>query len=360
MSHREHIWTVVFAVLFTLLIWLWAEGENRESSTESATAVFAATNQAGEFRIRTPDPSNPSNLVSEIDLQLVVEGSNIALQRLGGKQRFEIPIDNAADGMTREIDLVDAVRNLQDLADFGLTVTAVNPPTVTLHIDQIERRSVPISTTIPGIAGISIDEITIEPREVELSMSRSDWQWATEQFGRDLVYLDIDPASLRDLAPGVPVRRQNVRVRLQPQVQRLDLVGFEPPLVSVSMTLQQQLEELADWPVPVKINTPIRDEPFYEVIVDLEYELITGVTLAGDADAIRRLRDNQIKVRAVVDLSSDDLEQGITEKQIEWWLPPGIQVISVGGAPASRPIIPIRIIRQGDSESESHDTETNP
>jgi len=357
MSHREHIWTVVFAVLFTLLIWLWAEGENRESSTESATAVFVAANPAGEFRIRAADPSNPSILVSEIDLQLVVEGSNIALQRLGGNQRFEIPIDNAADGSTREIDLIDAVRDLPELVKLGLTVTAVQPRSILLHVDQIERRNISISTAIPGI---TFEEITIEPRDVELAMSSRDWQWATEQFGRDLVYLDIDPASLRDLAPGVPVRRQNVRVRLQPQVQRLDLVGFEPPLVSVSMTLQQQLEELADWPVPVKVNTPIRDEPFYEVLVDLEYELITGVTLAGDAETIRRLRNNQIKVRAVIDLSSDDLERGITEKEIEWWLPPGVQVISVGGGPASRPIIPIRIIRQGDSESESHETETNP
>jgi len=174
-----------------------------------------------------------------------------------------------------------------------------------------------------------------------------------EQFGRDLVYLDIDPALLRQQAPGVPVRRQNVRVRLQPQVQREDLVKFEPPPVSVSITLQQQLEELADWPVPVKVNTPIRDEPFYEVMVDLEFELITGVTLAGDAEAIRRLRNNQIKVFAVIDLSSDELEQGIIEKQVEWWLPPGIAVVSPNGNPANRPIIPIRIIRQEESQTDS-------
>lgn len=343
MNNREHIWTILFAVLFTLLIWLWAEGENRESSTESATVVFVAANQAGEFRIRATDPSNPAVLVSEVDVQLVIEGPNIALQRLGGRQRFEILIDNASDGLSREIDMVAAARDLPDLVKLGLTVTAAQPRNVQVHVDQIERRNVPIS---PAIQGFAIDEIVIEPREVELSMSRRDWQWATDQFGRDLVYLDIDPATLREQAPGVPVRKQNVRVRLQPQVQRLELVGFEPPPVTVTLTLQQQLEELADWPVPVKVNTPIRDEPFYEVLVDLEYELISGVTLAGDPETIRRLRNNLVKVRAVIDLSSDDLEQGITEKAIDWWLPPGIQVISVGGQPANRPVIPFRIIRQ--------------
>jgi hypothetical protein len=354
MSTREHIWTVVFAVLFTLLIWLWAEGENRESSTHSATISFRATNPAGEFRIRTSDPNNTGSMLSEIDVEMVIEGPNVARAGLSRNRRFEIPIEGAADGAIRDVNLTDLMRNLDEFEDLGLTVTAVRPPRVTLHIDQIERRRVPVSTTIPGATGILIEEITIEPAEVDIAMSRRDWTWAIEQFGRDLVYLDINPDSLRAQAPGVPVRRAGVRVRLQPQLAALDLVRFESPLVVTAITVLQQLEELADWPVPLKINKPPRDEPHYEVIVDLErYELITGVTLAGDAEAIRRLRNNEMRVVANIDLTSDELEQGITQKQIEWWLPPGIQVIAVDGVPGARPIIPIQIRRRDNLENAS-------
>ncbi len=353
MTNREHTWTVFFAVLFTLLIWLWAEGENRESGSATFLATFAATSGNGEFRVRAGDPDDPSVFLQEIEIQMVVEGPSLALRRAAGRtQRLVIPIDDPVHGAVREIDLLDAVQDLPELADEGIIVTSVDPRRFTLRIDQIEIRRVPVSAAVPGMTGLTIEEVSIEPAEVEIAMSRSDWEWALEQFGRNLVYLDLDPEELRALEPGATLRRENVRVLLQPQVAQEQLVQFDPPPVSVALRVQRQLVEVADWPVPVKVSMPIRDEPNYDVIIDTEYELIPGVTLEGDAETIRKLRNNEIRVRAIIDLTSDELEQGITEKAVEWMLPPGLRVISTNGSGSDRPVIPFRIIKHQDAEDE--------
>lgn len=345
MPVREHLSTILLAILLTLLIWFWAEGENRDSQTISARIRFYDPASEGRFFIRIEDPGDGGQLLREISGRLELEGPNLNLRRLRDTT-FRIPLDDLEDGTRRTIELADAIAGLPSVVDFGISVNSSSPSRVTIVIDELETRPVLISTDLPGVV---VDQITITPSQVDVTMSKTLWADAAGRFGEMIVFLEIDPVKLATIQPGQTFSAGNVRLRLADELTSEDTVSFAPRPVRIELTVQTNLLE-REASVPVKWGIPPRDTGRYETDIVGDYELIPNVIISGEADAIARFEAREIKVFAMLHVSSDELEQGITRKRIEWMLPPGLQArMKDGGLP---PEIPIRITPRKTSNNE--------
>ncbi|MGI9014643.1 MAG: hypothetical protein ACR2GY_10390 [Phycisphaerales bacterium] len=338
MDKREHIWTAMVALLFAALIWFWAEGENREVATVGGVVRFRDAAETGRFRVRIADLEDPSIFRSEVPIEMRVEGPNFALQNLT-QHVFQLAVSDPRDGEIRTVELADQLHSLDWVVANGLTVDSCTPERLNILIDEIETREVPISQVVTGVV---VDQIAIEPPTTRVTMSMRMWEWVMREHPDGFVFLDLDPARLAALKPGQRLVRDDVRLRIAPDVAGRDTVVFKPTPVTVSLTLERQLGEFED-AVPVKVALPLRDADRYHVTIDREWELIEDVVLSGPADVLARVRNRELKVFAVINLSSDELEQGVTHKRVEWMVPEGLTVRMKSGQ--QPPEVPLTISR---------------
>ena len=335
MELREHLITAGLAAVFAIMIWFWAEGENRDEANTAATVSFVDATGSDQFRIRMLDPNEPSRLYRQRIMQVKLRGPNRRIRNITSPV-FQIALKDLKDGEQRTVNLTNALQNVSRVVDEGLTIDSVEPDSVTIVVDELETRNVPISRDLPGIM---TEELAIMPESIDVTTTRSMWEWIERELGGKFLFLDIDEDRLDALQPGDTFNRDDVRLRLSDAIEDREMVEFSPNPVEVKLTLDRKLGEVEE-SVPVKVGIPIRDTNRYEVTIDREFELINEVIISGDAAMLTKLQNREVKVFAMVNLSSDELEQGIARKRIEWMLPEGLSARMKNG---ERPFVPITI-----------------
>jgi len=348
MSFREHLSTILFAGLIALLIWFWAEGENRVSDIVPAEVTFEAGAMSDRFLVRAKGSDDEAPFQEELAARLEIEGPNVAVQRFrSGMPPLVVPIDNPRDGEQIEINLRQRLENHPFVIEHGINVLSVSPSVATIRVDELVTRQVKISPELPDV---KVESISITPDQVQVSMTRTTWESIVRPaYGENFLRLDISESRLREIPPGEPTSLENVGVQVAEDLRQLsDEIRVGDVEVDVTLTLSGQLLEIA-WQVPVKVSKPVTDELEYAVQVDPSYALLRDVIISGEAERIRPLEQREIRVFAILNLSSEDLERQITEKRVEWLLPEGLEAQM--GEAAEPPVIPIEITERPVEES---------
>lgn len=344
MVWREHLWTFVLSLIFTLLIWLWAESENRETRILTTRLSVSALGSDSDLRIRFIINGAPAS--GHLDASLTVQGSRNAIQRAESRLRdLDVPVTNLSDGQEPVISLASQLSQLTVFDELGLTLISVDPVQVTLRADEFVTRAVPVK---PRFEGIQVDEMTIEPPAVDVLMSRANWALMGQIYGDNLLIVDLPPDAMRGLVPG-ELRTLTGQLRLPRELT--DHATIDEPNETVRITLRPRLviDEI-ELSVPVKLQLLPLEQALYDVIVPDASQRITRVKFTGNADLIRQLRERALRVFAIVDLSPDELERGIASKDIEIQpLPAGLTVSFPDLAPGQRPSVPFTIMRRTSS-----------
>lgn len=357
MSSREHISTILVATLFSVLIWLWAEGENLESQVMNVTVRFEQRGSEN-FIVRARRPDDPENLYQELSVRLDLEGPNLKLQRvLSSSEKQVIYIDVAAEpgqGQIigdRDIDLVSAIQRLPIMTESGITVKTAFPTLATIKIDELVLTSIVINTDIPGF---EFENIVVTPKQIDVLMPQDQWLHVQRTVGSNFVLLDLPVEDIRSATPGTPTIFDDVGLIWDSQLLTelgtgIETVTMDDITVKVELTVGSRVGEFTLATVPVRIGTPPRDEKNYIVeLVNPQDEVIQDVIISGDQATIERLKDpndTNYRVSAIISLSSDELEQGITSKRIDWVLPRGLSARMKDGLPDDRPVINIKITK---------------
>jgi len=356
MTLREQIGTVVVASVFALLIWLWAEGENRRTDSLSVTIRFAVAGDDSRHLVRAKRPGDPGAASANLAVRLELEGPNLLLQRMmSGAGAYTILVDEPNGSLEREISIREELQNLPAFADAGITIVSAAPARVALKFDEIIQQSIRVNTQIPGF---DVAQVKVDPDRAMVTMPRETMNFVMQKHGDAFLRLDLPPSLLRQMSAGETRVFESVNLRLDSALETdlavagtRDSVRIDAEPVRVEVTLSGAANVEESIAVPVTISTPLREERNYDVVVDLQFELIPDVVVTGPPALISRLRSGELKVVARLDFTSDELEQAITRKRIEWQAPEGISVRVKDRDPAYRPEIPVTIVRRQPEQS---------
>lgn len=305
MPGRSDLWTIVLVTVLSVLIWTWAVNETRESRPISPTIRFVTIDDADW--IISPGELTLNNVT--------IEGSPLALGNALQLARRDFEFELGTEGLpppaegSLTLDLEEVLRSFAPLARTGVNVLAVEPATVELTIDRLITQRVPIR---PSTIGIEAEgEITVTPAEAELRMPNRLWQ-----IWRD-VSIDavVEPRNLGTLQPGEEYTI-NVTLRKPAALAGYDEVELLTRTATVQFIARSRIEEYTLDSVRVQVQSPPEDFDEYRVAIDEAHRVLRNVTVRAESDLIRQIAANEVRVMAVLQLSTRDKDNRIEQKPI--------------------------------------------
>jgi hypothetical protein len=319
----------------SLLLWLWAAGQTRETSSVEAFLRFIPA----DAERSTVTPSDV--LTISIELQGSRHELERASERLSGKTitlrtgRPEVP---ATPGI-HTIDLSAALNRAEELSAAGVVAISTSPSSTSIEVMETVTVDAKVVPNLPGaqLSGTPV----IEPETVKVTLPKA----LLPGLGADpTLEAFLSAAQVGTLEAGrrlvldVPLR---VPEALEGQAK---LVHFSSERAKITFQLQSRSSSTVLRLVPVQIAGPPLDLDGYQVTLEAGSEFLRDVAVTGPTTAIVALSEGQTKVLAFVHLTADDLARRTTEKRIDlWMLPNGVTVQQIGDSIDVAPQVRIQI-----------------
>lgn len=327
----------------SLLLWLWAAGQTRETSTVEALLRFAPGDP--ERSMVTPADPIPVN----IELQGSRHELERATDRLSGKTlvlrtgRPEVP---ASPG-SHTIDVTAALNRSEDFTTIGVAAISTVPSTVSIDLMETVTVDAKVVAVMPGaqVSGTPV----VDPASVKVSLPKA----LVGGLGSDpTIEAFLSAAQTNALETG---RRHVIDVALRvPEalVEQAKLVRFGVDRAKLTFTLQSRYSSTVLRLVPVQIAGPPLDLDGYNVTLEAGDEFLREVAVTGPAATILALEDGRLKALAFVHLTADDLARHTTRKRIEMWmLPQDVTVQRIGDSTDTTPEVRMTIVERPASGS---------
>lgn len=300
----SRIKTILLVSFAAALIWVWAEAESLRSVSAHSQVSFVAPAD-GSLDVRTNEPLSEA-------VSVRIEGSAGAVdaaERTLARVRFE-PGVNGMPGQPGDhiIDLRAAFQSLPEVDRLGVSIAAVDPPTVTLKIQEMVTRELPVRADLAGIE--TQGEVSITPALVSVRMLASQAAKLDKAAFATAAVSDADRERLRGPGP----QTVTTPVRLPAELAGAAPIRVTPELVRLTFTPRALVEEYVIPSVPVWITLPPTEAKRWDVEIVDGFKFVQNVTVRGPGDTIEELRSRRLLALAFVMLTSDELEAGITSK----------------------------------------------
>lgn len=196
---RSNVFLMVVSTILAAVLWIWVGAEERSEIIVSVPLEYR--NIPKDFEI-----SSREDLVSKVNVW--VRGGSGTIKNLQ-PQEISVWLDlkNSRAG-----DQLFALNNENVRVPYGLTVLRISPTQVSLRIEEIESRTVPVVPRLEGQLpeGLTISQKTVTPTQVEIVGPKS-----AVNSVREAVTDSIDISSLKgDQLAKVKVGVENNAVRL--------------------------------------------------------------------------------------------------------------------------------------------------
>lgn len=310
---RDRVWTFVLVTVVALTIWLFAEAESLGSYSGTASVSFVS-------------PPNADRIVRAEGfggtVEIEVRGPRADISRarnvLGGGIRLtpDIAGIGAAEGK-QTVNLFDTLRRYKPLADTGVEIVSVRPDKVDVNVTVLETVALPIIAAIPSSVADVVGAPRITPDTAQVKVPRN----SVPAGGGDSfrVVARPTPDQLRRLPPTGTAQIQNVPLELPESLAVYTEAQLLDRTASVELTIRNRNATRELTLVPVQVVLPPFEVSRWTVNLNPEDELTT-VTLAGPADTLDAIATGSDRAVALMTLSSDDLESGITSKDVNVFL----------------------------------------
>jgi hypothetical protein len=303
----KRLQTLAFVVVVTGLIWVFAESESLTRRTLEVEVNFTA---AGEVlrAVRVSDPTFRGRV------QLEIVGSTSAVTEM--ERRLSKPLALRPGGEVfptepgeRTLDLREILRRTPGLGDRGVTFARVEPPTIRVILDEL--REVQAKVVVEVADGELDGPAEVLPPTVTL---RAPVRLLASADSDPIVTARIERAALTGMVPGRAELVKNVALKPGLAFAGDPDVGVVPPQADVRLKLLSRTTSLQVASVPVHIQVAAEEFNLWEVRVRDTDRFIRDVRVTGPADVVDQVRRGEIKLRAVVALSFEELEQGVASK----------------------------------------------
>ena len=340
MAIRSEVWTYFIVTAVAMFIWFWAAVETRENDNVSFHVYFAPSKPA-EWVLRPRNLPETGYLTVTVEL----EGSRFSLQRARELDRIRLiqDIELPSDSGSHQVNLVDALMKHELLLDTGVRVHSAKPKSIELTIDKLVTVTASIRPVLPQLE--TEGPIEVKPTEAEVTLPSR----LRESLGNDLVVeARVSKARLDELEPGEE-RKLLAGLHLPATTGDFGPVTIKPNSATITLTVRSRIRETTLPTVRVQIGGPPEDQLEYIVEIDEQDKQLRDVTIRADAALISQIERRDVKVVALLHLTTSDKDQRIESKPISCFM----AVPDVGNATivqaevagsARLPIIHFRVI----------------
>ncbi len=296
------------------MVWVVAEGHTLQRQTVD---------------MRLELRSSASHLVvSEEDnwtgvIRVSLEGSAAASADAAGLTGATLAVEAGQAGVPLEpgrhvVDMRALLRDLLAQRNDGLSVVAVEPPTVAVRVSELQLVEREVTVVLPD--GIEASSIEVSPPRVTLASA------AGVLGEQTIARVQIDAPSLSGQPVGQPLTLVEEPVHA---VDRQTGVGIDamarPGTVSVTLTLQTRAQQWVIPTLPVVVQLAPTELSRWDVVIPEPDRVLRNVTLTGPGPLIDLYRRGDRRLSAVVSLGFEELERGIDRKDVEFvGLLPGV------------------------------------
>lgn len=303
----DRVRSLLLIVFVTALVWIYAEAESLTRSQQEVRVSFISGADDLSSRVSSDDWRGV--------VRVRLEGSAASLQRTPPRIELRLGAPGVPDQEGEfTIDLADAIRADPELARAGVNVIAVEPPTVRLRIDELRRLDdVPVRA---ALSGIDLEQpARIEPTTADLLLPRAIAEQMEALQGGPFVLARVETTQIDTARRGTP---QRVRATLNlPAGITLNggAARFSPPEALVELVVRRDTASFTVPSAPVQVLLPPTEAGRWEVRILPEDLFLRDVEVVGASEFVAQVRANDVRLVAILSLSSDELERGITEKR---------------------------------------------
>jgi hypothetical protein len=241
-----------------------------------------------------------------------LEGSTSKVEAVASALRKEQHLEPGSPGIPAEatphatVQLQAALAALPAVRDSGVTIAEVDPPSVTLSIDNLASRECAVRVELPP--GQALDGAPeFNPPNIRVRYPTA------ISLPADLTLVArVDAAALAGLPEGRRTTLANIPVEMPEALRGVDAgsgVRLTPPQVSIALTLRSRTSSITLATIPVHIRLAPTELSIWDIQLAPESRLLTDVAISGPADLIDLLRTDKLKPVAYVALSFEDLEK---------------------------------------------------
>ncbi len=342
----DRLRNVFLIALVTALVWIYAEAESLTQSQQEVRVSFVS----GADDLATRVVSDDWRGIVRVRL----EGSAASLQQT--PPRIELrPGSPSVPDQEGEytVDLAAALGGDPELQRAGVNVISVEPPTVRLRIDVLRRLDdAPIRF---ALSGIDLEQPPrLDPATADLVLSRPIAEQLEAFDGGAFVVARIDPSQIDTSRRGLPQRVRATVGLPNGVIANGGTARITPPETIVEIVIRRDTATITVPSAPVQVLLPPTEAGRWEVRILPEDLFLREIEIVGPSEFVNQVRSNDVRLVAVLSLSSDELERGITEKRASLATlrdgligqpPPGARI------EARDPVVRFEIIRRPDGAS---------
>jgi hypothetical protein len=308
--------TLLIVTIVSALIWVFAEAETLRTRDQPLELVFE------------PDPTSDRVMdVLEgavgigVSGQIVrcvvtVEGTATTLDELERLARRPLRVDPISlvtlDPGDHTIDLRTILRDQPDLRHRGYTVKRIDPPQLTISIDQLETKELRVRAAVAGDDVEGVPEC--KPSRARLRVPAR----LASTISNDAFAVATPEAS--EVSRLIPGRRETlvgVPLAMPAGAERSRHARLDPPAVEVSLTLRSRAGTTTIASVPVQIQLAPSEQPNWDIRIDVKDQFIADVKVSGPNETIRQIEEKKLAVVALLPLSFTELEGGrVSSKEV--------------------------------------------
>jgi hypothetical protein len=338
--------SMILATIIAALIWIYAEGQSLATRSMNVSITIVGDPGSGVV-IRPEDPNFRG--VARVRLEGSARTIDDAANQLGTSIRLApgmpgVPVE---PGENRSLDLRDAISSFFELSGLGSSVADIDPRVVNVRVIGLVSRELPVRVELGSEIALDGDP-TAAPSTGMLRIPAEAAKLLPEG-----AYLTASvPASeLERLGDGPQRVSAVVRPPAALASANVSPVLITPESASVNLRVRRQADSFTVASVPVWFSLPPTEDSG-KWSVEIFDKFLSDVTVSGPADGVRRVRTGDAPVKALIELTSDDLNRAITTARASFPnLPQGLS------ARAANPEVRIRITeRAGPAGSPSPST----
>lgn len=312
--------TAAIVTIVAVLIWVFAEGESLRTASGTATIIIETPTGTA---LRVTDPDGFAG-----DATLTFRGSNAASDAIMSQLDRPIQLDRA-HGLpdspgAHALELAEVLREAEPFADSGVSLIEVDPEVLRVEIVDLRQVTLPVVAVVEGeYEGVPV----VSPESVTIAVPSG---LADQLDSAAAVVARVRAERLEAVPLGIAQTITGIRLELPGPLGGNWAVGTpSPEVASVTFTLRDTTRSAVIPQVPVQYVLATTEVGRWNI--DIDDPLIENVTISGPSDLVDKvINGGSVRVRALLELSFEELEQAITSKEVEFAvLPAGVGTLQI-------------------------------
>jgi hypothetical protein len=239
MAKKPKLGKISIVVFLTVLIWVWSDlaQDERMSLSNYVTIAVARPNDPGLW-VSFEGPQSmlrPSITINSVDLQGPASRvTEVERMRKKGELPLDLFVSPEEEGWTevgvRTFDVLDFLKQSDEIRQLGLTVESCEPRTVTVQIRQLIERPLPVECIDENGAPL---RASVEPPTVEAYVPDGVVAAQVRLSANEQAQARISPIEKTPYVELVPGQRRDVSTRVSVALAAEEVVLAEHPVQAV-------------------------------------------------------------------------------------------------------------------------------